>query len=210
MRELPSLRKQYQSPVLVQNVQNYFLSGTSTVLACCVAGHRTAAATSVLSCRPAFSRTLDQLPYSCPAPLSLALDRLLPTSPHALSSFVLLPAPFFIRPERRGHLDSALLGRLCAVARDRHAAPVRIQMPTPAFACACPLTRSRRLPTSRRRPMCLVFDNHWSRGPNPKDVNDEGFFSHPEQVSICFRPPTLSCRPVSRFELPLSPQCFAL
>ena len=112
--------------------------------------------------------TLDQLPCSCPAPLSLALDRLLPTSPHALSSFVLLRLPFLIRPERRGHLDSALLGRLCAVARDRHAAPVRIQVLLPVLACAA---------SSRGRDGCLHLDAGrcaWSltttgaAGPTPR------------------------------------------
>ena len=40
--------------------------------------------------------------------------------------------------------------------------------------------------------MCLVFDNHWSRGPNPKDVNDEVFFNNPEQVGNPYRTPNPS------------------
>ena len=85
-------------------------------------------------------------PLSLPPP---SLTRFLSCLPSLLSVTrpFLTPSlplpPFRNRPERRGDVDAAVLGRLCALAGDGHAAPVRVGVGSSA---PCRGQRSKRFP----------------------------------------------------------------
>ena len=56
------------------------------------------------------------------------------------------------RPERRGDLDAVVLGRLCELARDRRAPPVRSSPPRPSPPLPAPSVPPRPAPPHRSRP----------------------------------------------------------